>query len=95
VKQSLERTLSTTCSVCQGTGMVKSAITICNDIFIEMKKIHRHLDRGDVMLRVHPEVVKQLKSNGARWLADMEEMVGKTVLVKSDPALHPEQFDIH
>jgi ribonuclease G len=25
----------------------------------------------------------------------MEEMVGKTILVKSDPALHPEQFDIH
>jgi len=25
----------------------------------------------------------------------MEEMVGKTILVKSDPTLHPEQFDIH
>jgi ribonuclease G len=25
----------------------------------------------------------------------MEEMVGKTILVKSDPSLHPEQFDIH
>jgi ribonuclease G len=95
VKQSLERTLSTTCTVCQGTGMTKSAITICNDIFIEMRKMHRHLDRGDIMLRVHPEVVKQLKSNGAKWLSEMEEMAGKTILVKSDPALHPEQFDIH
>ena len=46
------------------------------------------------MLRVHPEVVKQLKSSGA-WLQEMEEMVGKTILVKSDPTLHPEQFDIH
>ncbi|MGA1982740.1 MAG: Rne/Rng family ribonuclease [Acidobacteriaceae bacterium] len=95
VKQSLERTLSTTCSVCQGTGMVKSPVTVCNDIYIEMRKMHKHLDRGDVMLRVHPEVVKQLKSSGARWLQEMEEMVGKTILVKSDPALHPEQFDIH
>jgi hypothetical protein len=25
----------------------------------------------------------------------MEEMIGKTILVKSDPALPPEQFDIH
>jgi len=25
----------------------------------------------------------------------MEEMSGKTILVKSDPSLHPEQFDIH
>jgi ribonuclease E len=95
VKQSLERTLSTTCTVCQGTGMVKSPVTVCNDIFIEMRKMHRHLDRGDIMLRVHPEVVKQLKSNGAKWLSEMEEMAGKTILVKSDPALHPEQFDIH
>jgi ribonuclease E len=95
VKQSLERTLSTTCGVCQGTGMVKSPITVCNDIYIEMRKMHRHLDRGDVMLRVHPEVVKQLKSSGAKWLQEMEEMIGKTILVKSDPGLHPEQFDIH
>ena len=95
VKQSLERTLSTTCGVCAGTGMVKSPVTVCNDIYIEMKKMQKHLDRGDVMLRVNPEVVKQLKSPTARWLQEMEEMVGKTILVKSDPTLHPEQFDIH
>ena len=95
VKQSLERTLSTTCGVCQGTGMTKSPVTVCNDIYIEMRKMHKHLDRGDVMLRVNPEVVKQLKSPGTKWLQEMEEMVGKTILVKSDPALHPEQFDIH
>jgi ribonuclease G len=95
VKQSLERTLSVTCGVCSGTGMVKSPITVCNDIYIEMRKMQRHLDRGDVMLRVHPDVVKQLKSSGAKWLQEMEEMVGKTILVKSDPSLHPEQFDIH
>ncbi len=95
VKQSLERTLSTTCGICQGTGMVKSAVTVCNDIYVEMRKMQKHLDRGDVMLRVNPEVVKQLKSPGTKWLQEMEEMVGKTILVKSDPTLHPEQFDIH
>jgi ribonuclease E len=95
VKQSLERTLSTTCNVCVGTGMVKSPITVCNDIYVEMKKMHKHLERGDVMLRVHPEVVKQLKTTGSKWLQEMEEMCGKTILVKSDPSLHPEQFDIH
>jgi ribonuclease E len=95
VKQSLERTLSTPCNVCTGTGMVKSPITVCNDIYIEMRKMHKHLDRGDVMLRVHPEVVKQLKQTGSKWLQEMEEMCGKTILIKSDPSLHPEQFDIH
>ncbi|MHB1023128.1 MAG: Rne/Rng family ribonuclease [Acidobacteriaceae bacterium] len=95
VKQSLERTLSTPCNICTGTGMVKSPVTVCNEIYIEMRKMQRHLDRGDVMLRVHPEVVKMLKSNTGRWLVEMEEMLGKTILVKSDPSLHPEQFDIH
>jgi ribonuclease G len=95
VKQSLERTLSTTCGVCAGTGMVKSPVTVCNDIYVEMKKMAKHLDRGDVMLRVNPEVVKQLKAPSTHWLQEMEEMCGKTILVKSDPSLHPEQFDIH
>jgi len=95
VKQSLERTLSIPCPVCTGTGMVKSPATVANEIYIELRKMQKHLDRGDVMLRVNPEVVKVLKANNARWLNELEEMSGKTIIVKSDPALHPEQFDIH
>jgi ribonuclease E len=95
VKQSLERTLSTTCNICTGTGMVKSPVTVCNEIFIELRKMHRQLEKADIMLRVNPEVVKQLKTSSGKWLQEMEEMTGKTILVKSDPGLHPEQFDIH
>ena len=68
VKQSLERTLSIQCSICAGTGMVKSPTTVCNEIYIEMRKMQHHLERQDVLLRVHPEVVKTLKLGNARWL---------------------------
>ncbi len=95
VKQSLERTLSTQCAICAGTGMVKSPTTVCNEIYIEMRKMQNHLERQDVLLRVNPEVVKTLKVGNARWLNELEEMSGKTIIVKSDPTLHPEQFDIH
>jgi ribonuclease G len=95
VKQSLERTLSIQCGICAGTGMVKSPTTVCNEIYIEMRKMQLHLERQDVLLRVHPEVVKTLKVGNARWLNELEEMSGKTIIVKSDPTLHPEQFDIH
>ncbi len=95
VKQSLERTLSTPCPICTGTGMVKSPTTVANEIFVEMRKMQRHLEGRDVMLRVNPEVVKVLKGNNARWLSELEEVVGKTIIVKSDATLHPEQFDIH
>ncbi|MGP8253887.1 MAG: Rne/Rng family ribonuclease [Terracidiphilus sp.] len=94
VKQSLERTLSIPCPTCQATGMVKSPATVCNEIYVELRKMRKHFEGADVMLRVNPETVKVLKSNNARWLNEFEDLVGKNILVKSDPALHPEQFDI-
>jgi ribonuclease G len=93
VKQSLERTLGQPCPTCQATGMIKSVTTVCNEIYVEMRKMARHFER-DVMVRVNPEVAKALKSNNGRWLQEMEELVKRTVIVKSDPLLHPEQFDI-
>jgi ribonuclease G len=94
VKQSLERTLSVPCPVCQATGMVKSPATVANEIFIELRKMKKHFDSADVLIRVHPETVKVIKATNARWIADYEELVGKNILIKSDPTLHPEQFDI-
>jgi ribonuclease G len=94
VKQSLERTLSVPCYTCQATGMVKSPATVCNEVYVELRKMKKHFEGADVMLRVHPETVKMLKANNGRWLVDYEELIGKNVLVKSDPTLHPEQFDI-
>jgi len=94
VKQSLERTLSVPCPTCQATGMVKSPTTVCNEIYTELRKMKKHFEGADVMLRVNPETVKVLKANNASWLTEFEELVGKNILIKSDPALHPEQFDI-
>jgi Rne/Rng family ribonuclease len=94
VKQSLERTLSVPCPTCQATGMVKSPTTVCNEIYTELRKMKKHFENSDVLLRVNPETVKVLKSNNASWLTEFEELVGKNILVKSDAALHPEQFDI-
>jgi len=93
VKQSLERTLGQPCPTCQATGMIKSVTTVCNEIYVEMRKMARHFER-DVMVRVHPDVAKALKGNNGRWLQEMEELVKRTVIVKSDPLLHPEQFDL-
>jgi len=94
VKQSLERTLSVPCPICQATGMVKSPATVANEIYIEMRKMRKHFDQPEVLLRVNPETVKVLKLNNARWLTELEDLTGKNVLVKSDATLHPEQFDI-
>jgi len=94
VKQSLERTLSVPCPTCQATGMVKSPATVCNEIYTELRKMKKHFEGADVLLRVNPETVKVLKEKNAAWLTEFEELVGKNILVKSDATLHPEQFDI-
>jgi len=94
VKQSLERTLSVPCPTCQATGMVKSPTTVCNEIYTELRKMKKHFEGADVLLRVNPETVKVLKQNNAAWLTEFEELVSKNILVKSDATLHPEQFDI-
>jgi ribonuclease G len=94
VKQSMERTLGSPCPYCTGTGFVKSVSTVCNEIFTEMRKIAKQLERPDVMLRVNPEVGKALKASNGRWLTELEELTGRSVIVKTDPTLHQEQFDI-
>jgi ribonuclease G len=94
VKQSLERTLGEACPYCTGAGFVKSVPTICNEIYIEMRKMIKAHDRTDVTLRVNPEVAKALKASNGKLITEMEELIGKTVLVKSDALLHQEHFDI-
>jgi Rne/Rng family ribonuclease len=94
VKQSLERTLSVPCPTCHATGMVKSPTTVCNEVYTELRKMKKHFENADILLRVNPETVKVLKSNNASWITEFEELTGKNILIKSDATLHPEQFDI-
>ena len=95
VKQSLERTLGTPCPYCDATGFVKSVQTICNEIYVEMRKVRRHVESKEVILRVNPEVAKELKGGNGKWLQEMEELIGHPVLIKSDPQLHQEKFDMN
>jgi len=95
VKQSLERTLGTPCPYCDATGFVKSVQTICNEIYVEMRKVRRHVESKEVLLRVNPEVAKELKGGNGKWLQEMEELIGHPVLIKSDPQLHQEKFDMN
>jgi ribonuclease G len=94
VKQSLERTLCMPCPYCEGAGYVKSAQTVVGEILQEAHKIARAVEGKDVMLRVSPDVARMLKSNQNSYLQELEEILGRTVIVKSDPQLHQEKFDL-
>jgi len=94
VKQSLERTLCSPCPHCEGAGYVKSVQTIVGEILVEAQKISKALEGKDVMLRVHPDVAKVLKAKDNQFLEELEEILARPVLVKSDPTLHHEKFDL-
>jgi ribonuclease G len=95
VKQSLERTLCTPCSYCGGAGMVKSAQTICYEILAESRRVSKSVDsHNEVILRVNPEVAKALRTSERDILVEVETYLGGVVTIKSDPAVHQEQFDI-
>jgi len=94
VKQSLERTLCSPCPYCEGAGYVKSVQTMMGEILQEAQKVAAVLERGDVTLRVNPEVAKLLKSNKNDYLQELEQILGRTVLVKSDALMHQEKFDL-
>jgi ribonuclease G len=94
VKQSLERTLCSPCPSCEGAGYIKSVQTVVGEILQEAQKMAKLIEGNDVLLRVNPEVAKVLKSNRNDFLQELEETLGRTVMVKSDPTLHQTKFDL-
>ncbi|MBI2815469.1 MAG: Rne/Rng family ribonuclease [Acidobacteria bacterium] len=95
VKQSLERTLCQPCSYCSGSGLVKSIVTVCNEILSEARKIAPQIERKQITLRVNPEVGRALKMRDNTILQEIEEMTGRPVIIRNDPMLHVEHFDFN
>jgi ribonuclease G len=52
------------------------------------------VEGSDVTLRVNPEVAKVLKSSDNEHLEEIEEVLGRPVLVIGDAALQQEKFDL-
>jgi ribonuclease G len=94
VKQSLERQLTDQCPYCSGTGTIKSGATICFEILTEMKKLAGDLHGQTVVLRVNPDIARVLREEEASVLRDVERTIGRRILLKPDPLLHHEQFDV-
>jgi Rne/Rng family ribonuclease len=91
---SLERTLCRPCPHCNGSGWAKSPETICYDIQQEIKKMAHLLDSKEITVRVNPDIAKALKSGEFVSLNELEDWTKKDIIVKSDPLLQEEHFDI-
>jgi len=94
VKQSLERVMTQPCPHCSGTGVIRSAATICYEILDEVRKVAAEVDGPGVQVRVNPDIARALREDEWAVLREMQDAVGKKVSIRSDPHLHHEQFDV-
>jgi len=94
VRQSLERLLCEPCPYCSGGGMIKSAATVCAEIYEEIRKLADDMRGRPLALRVSPEVARALAEEQAETLRDLSGLTGGSISVESDPLLHQEQFDV-
>jgi len=67
---------------------------VVGEILQEAHKIAKAIEGKEVMLRVSPAVAKLLKSSDNDYLEEIEEVLGRPVLVTGDPTLHQEKFDL-
>jgi Rne/Rng family ribonuclease len=95
VKQSLERTLCQPCPHCSGSGWIKSVTSVCHEIAAEVKKMAGELEGNTLTLRVNPEVAQALKSRQGALVSELESLTRKDIIIKSDPNVHQERFEIY
>jgi ribonuclease G len=73
---------------------VKSLSTIGLDLRRQILQQANGLRRRELLLRVHPEVAEALQRHDQPILRELERELEAEILVKSDPTLHHERFDI-
>lgn len=94
-KQSLERTLSQRCTVCEGTGLTRSVRTVCYSVHHQVQKmLPLSPDAKSMTIRCHPEIGKALRGGENVVLKEINKLTGQKIRVKTDPLLPIGQFEV-
>jgi ribonuclease G len=94
VRESLGRTLCDPCHYCEGKGFIKSASTVCYEIFRELRKIGTKRKNGKIMITAHPVVTDLLYEEERERIEEIEVMYGFKTIIKSDKNFHQEHYEI-
>ena len=93
-QESLEHILCDTCPGCSGRGFVKTAETVCFEIFREILRQHRQFDFNEMLVIAHPDVIGRLLDEESGGLAELEEFTGKPIRLQSESLNIQDQFDV-
>jgi ribonuclease G len=92
--ESLERQLCEPCPACSGRGTLKTAETVCYEIFREITRAVRQFDAEKLLVLAAPKVVAKILDEESAAVAELEEFIGKTIGFQSEDQYAQEQYDV-
>jgi ribonuclease G len=93
-RESLEHVLCETCPTCEGRGSVKSAETVCYEIFREITREARQYEAQQFLVFASPEVVNLVFEEESTSLAELERFIQRPIKFQVEPHYSQEHYDI-
>lgn len=90
---SLGRILHEPCPHCDGTGQILSRFTVANEALRDVRRRFSEF-KGDIELKVHPNVAEVLKGRGSRAVAELEARIKRKVWLVVEGSYHQERFEL-
>ncbi len=93
-RESLEHLLCEPCPTCDSRGSIKTAQTICYEIFRELYRSARAYEAQKYLVLASQDVVDRMLDEEASHLAELESMIGKPIRFQAERLYTQEQFDV-
>ena len=93
-RESLEHVLCGACPTCEGRGTIKTAETICYEIFREILREARQFDAKELLVLAGQDVVDLLVDEEANSLAELGDFIGIPIRFQVEALFTQEQYDV-
>ena len=93
-RESLEHVLCGTCPTCEGRGTIKTAETVCYEIFREILREARQFDAKELLVLAAQDVADLLVDEESGSLAELEGFIGIPIKFQVEALFTQEQFDV-
>ncbi len=91
-RDSLAHLLCEPCAACEGRGFIKTAETVCNEIYREILRQER--SGGELLVLAHPSVVDRMLEAGAAALAALQVEMERPIRLQVETLYGVDQFDV-
>lgn len=93
-RESLGQILCEPCPICKGRGVLKSAQTVCYEIFREILRESRVYDSQKFIVLASQVVIDCLLDEESTSVADLETVIKRTIEFRVEAIYNQEQYDI-